>query len=196
MLICSLNLKQRFHICVHSKTVYVWTPLTCYLHPHIKCRCFKRTYTLTFTHTNAIRSGVFNETVWSFISSLLSLQPHSEWYMHLYNRVQFNFHRPGPLCLLRRREGRRGRVHRDGSIVRLPPGSATRTWTQLNRTRSTAATRVPNSPRLKNWGILSIIGLDWYTCTKHSLIRQHAHIQVNLSVCVHACMCVSRRECV
>lgn len=84
------------------------------------------------------------------------------------------------------KEGREGR---DSSIVWLPPGCATGTWTRFNRTRSTAATEVPKSPRLKNGGVL-INYNSWlvHVNKTHSLIRLRAH-KSNLFQCVRGGVC-------
>ena len=102
------------------------------------------------THTQTLGSLQVRGPKWNclklHLSTLLlnsSPQPHSESCTHLYNEPWFNFFRPGPGCLLTEEGGKEGWENRDSSIVWLPPGCTTGTWTQFNRTRSTAATKVP-----------------------------------------------------
>lgn len=50
--------------------------------------------------------------------------------------------------------------HRDGSIVLLPPGSATSTWTEFNRTRLNSCCQRPQFPQVK--GRLDLIScMSW-----------------------------------
>lgn len=152
-------------------------------------------HSLSCTHKcHQVRGPKWNCLKLHLYTPLLNAPPHTlsliQYSTHIYTTgMRFNFYRPGPLCLLMEEGGKEGWEHRDSSIVRLPPGCATGTWTQFNRTRSTAATKVPKSPRLKNWGILSITRIDWYTSTKPvaSNSDTHTHTEFNLSVCTHAC---------
>ncbi len=142
-------------------------------HIHIHCRHF-----YTHSHKDAIRSGVLNETVWSFISAPRVFSPAPFRLLHTslqQTPVQFLQARASLSLIVE--GGKEGWEDRDSSIVWLPWGCVTGTWTQFNRTGSTAATEVPKAPRLKKWGILSITRLDCYMCTKH--IASYACVHTN-----------------
>lgn len=125
-----------------------------YFHLHTPRQC-RVCYKSTPSHTDAIRSRVLNETVWSVIAAPRTSIPPPAPFRALHTSIQLTqiqFLQARPSLFLIEEGGKEGWELRDSSIVWLPPGCKTETWTRCNHTRSTAATKVPEAPRLKNWG--------------------------------------------
>lgn len=123
-----------------------------HLHTQVQWKALLQIHTLTHRR-HQVRGPEWNCLELHLCTPLLHCSPSPiQRPPHIYTTDSDSISAGQALPSLIGEGGKEGWELRDSSIVWLPPGCKTETRTWCNHTRSTAATEVPEAPRLKNWG--------------------------------------------